>query len=93
MEKGYNSDIFVRGEKYHIQTEDWGQRNPFVVTRVYKNGAVVKTQKTSYQDIFGNYARLAQLTSEVMKQMGEAELRSILQKAIQKQHHQLMESL
>lgn len=51
MEKGFNSDIQVRGQKYHVQTEDWGKNNPFVVSRVFCNGAVIKTIKTSYQDI------------------------------------------
>ena len=48
MQKGYNSDIVVRGQKYHIQTEDWGQGNPFVVSRIFCNGAVMKTIKTPY---------------------------------------------
>lgn len=48
MQKGFNSDINVRGQKYHIQTEDWGQLNPFVVSRIFCNGAVLKTIKTPY---------------------------------------------
>lgn len=48
MQKGFNSDITVRGQKYHIQTEDWGTQNPFVVSRVFCNGAVLKTIKTPY---------------------------------------------
>ena len=49
MEKGYNSDIEVGGSTYHVQTEDWGKQNPFIVTQVFKNGAVVKNIKTPYQ--------------------------------------------
>lgn len=49
MEKGYNSDICFKGEKFHIQTEDWGSINPFVVTKIFRNGAVVKTIKTPYE--------------------------------------------
>ncbi len=51
MQKGYNSDIQVRGKTYHVQTEDWGQQNPFLVTRVFSNGAVLKTIKTTYADV------------------------------------------
>lgn len=50
MQKGYNSDIQVRGKSYHVQTEDWGTQNPFLVTRIFCNGAVMKTFKTSYSD-------------------------------------------
>lgn len=48
MQKGFNSDITVRGQKFHIQTEDWGQQNPFLVSRIFANGAVLKTIKTPY---------------------------------------------
>ena len=48
MQKGYNSDLLVRGQRFHVQTEDWGHQNPFVVSQVFQNGAVVKTIKTSY---------------------------------------------
>ncbi len=51
MEKGFNSDVDVRGKKYHVQTEDWGFKNPYLVSRVFLNGAVVRTVKTSYQEI------------------------------------------
>ena len=54
MQKGYNSNISVRGKDYHIQTEDWGDKNPFIVTRVFHNGAVVKSVKTHYLDVFQN---------------------------------------
>lgn len=48
MQKGFNSDITARGQKYHIQTEDWGQTNPYIVSRIFCNGAVMKTIKTPY---------------------------------------------
>ncbi|MFP5518816.1 MAG: hypothetical protein ACLGGX_02855 [Bdellovibrionia bacterium] len=49
MQKGYNSDLNIRGKSYHIQTEDWGQNNPFIVSRIFCNGAVLKTIKTPYE--------------------------------------------
>lgn len=50
MVKGFNSDLNIRGRTYHVQTEDWGNANPFLVTRVFANGAVLKTIKVSYVD-------------------------------------------
>lgn len=50
MQKGFNSDIEVRGKTYHVQTEDWGTANPYLVSRVFASGAVVKTVKTSYEE-------------------------------------------
>jgi len=52
LQKGFNSDIAFMGAEYHVQTEDWGTGNPYLVSRVYKNGAVIKSIKTSYQDVF-----------------------------------------
>lgn len=51
VEKGYNSDVSWLGSEYHVQTEDWGRENPFLVSRVFRNGAVVKSIKTSYHEV------------------------------------------
>ncbi len=51
MEQGFNSDVVFQGLSYHIQTEDWGSVNPFVVTRVFQSGSVIKSVKTAYVDI------------------------------------------
>lgn len=54
VEKGFNSDISFQGISYHIQTEDWGTGNPFLVSRVFRNGAVLKSIKTSYSEVLPN---------------------------------------
>jgi hypothetical protein len=54
MQKGFNSDIEFRGKTYHIQTEDWGLANPFLVSRVFSGGAVLKTVKTPYDEALKN---------------------------------------
>lgn len=51
MEKGFNSDIQFQGSRYHVQTEDWGRTNPFLVSRVFRDGAVVTSLKTSYAEV------------------------------------------
>jgi len=51
VEPGFNSDVVYSGTNYHVQTEDWGVANPFVVTRVFQSGAVVLSLKTAYQDL------------------------------------------
>lgn len=51
MELSRNSDINLGQDSYHIQTEDWGLASPFIVSRVYKNGAVVKSIKTPYTEL------------------------------------------
>ncbi len=51
MQAGLNSDINIEHENYHIQTEDWGWDNPFIVTKVFRHGAVIKSFKTPYQNV------------------------------------------
>src|SRR3954464_8076979 len=54
VEKGFNSDIAVKGIHYHVQTEDWGTHNPYIVSRIFRSGAVVKTVKTPYGLVLAN---------------------------------------
>lgn len=51
MLKGFNSDLLIEGRRYHVQTEDWGRENPFIVTKVFREGAVVQTLKKAYAEI------------------------------------------
>jgi hypothetical protein len=76
LEKGFNSDVVSNGITYHIQTEDWGHENPFLVSRVFRNGAVIKTIKTSY---------LEALESGPLSQSESIRL------AMREQHHQILD--
>lgn len=51
MLKGFNSDLNIGSSNIHVQTEDWGKANPFIITRVFKNGAVVNSIKTAYETV------------------------------------------
>jgi hypothetical protein len=53
VEKGFNSDVVYRGLSFHVQTEDWGFDNPYLVSRVYQDGAVLRSVKTSYSEVLG----------------------------------------
>ncbi len=57
MEVGFNSDISLQGKSFHVQTEDWGFANPYFVSRVFSDGAVIKSIKVPYQDILPNGIR------------------------------------
>ena len=78
VEKGFNSDFNIKGKSYHVQTEDWGVQNPFIVTRIFCNGAVQKTIKTPY--------------SEVLKS-GPASDAEGIRLALRRQHHRAIELL
>ncbi|CAN5601337.1 hypothetical protein BH10BDE1_BH10BDE1_20600 [soil metagenome] len=86
MEKGFNSDLTVSGVIYHIQTEDWGFENPYLVTRVYRSGAVIESVKTPYSDVLRS--RNAFLLLRNKSAMSEA-----LQEAMRAQHERTLDTL
>lgn len=48
---GENTDLIIRGAQFHVQTEDWGEREKALLSRVFRNGAVIKTFRLSYEKI------------------------------------------
>ncbi len=51
---GYNTNIPYKGKQYHVQTEDSGLANPFIVTLLYHKGAILRSTRTSYSHIVGH---------------------------------------
>lgn len=86
MEKGFNSDLTISGVNYHIQTEDWGFENPYLVTRVFRSGAVIDSIKTPYSDVLRS--RNAFLLLRNKAAMSEA-----LQEAMRAQHEKTLNGL
>ena len=82
IEKGFNSDIIYRGMNFHVQTEDWGLDNPYVVSRVYQEGAVVKSVKTPYSEILG-FGRIHR------RQVDPQDIR----RALREQHEKILDLL
>lgn len=78
MLEGYNSDVEVGGQAFHVQTEDWGFDNPYIVSRVYKNGAVLKSIKTPYSEFLYSFL------------MDDKEL---IQEALRRQHQKILDLL
>jgi hypothetical protein len=50
MSSGFNSDIQVGAEVFHVQTEDRGPLHPFIDTAVYHRGRVVHHRSAGYED-------------------------------------------
>lgn len=45
---GFNTDVNLRNEIFHIQTEDKGEANPTIETLVYHNGEILVSRRISY---------------------------------------------
>lgn len=51
MQKSLNTDLMIKGQSFHVQTEDWGQSHQKLVTRVYRHGQMVKSFELPYNKI------------------------------------------
>ncbi len=61
MVPGLNSTVSHAGVEYHVQTEDLGDKDPCILTLVYRAGAIVAREKLDYRDIPGGSASAARL--------------------------------
>jgi len=50
---GINEDIVRGARTYHLQTEERGHKNPLVVSVLFLEGAVLATERTSYEHLLG----------------------------------------
>lgn len=60
MQQGFNSDVMYKGSTYHVQTEDWGLDNPYFVSQIFFQGAVVRNIKIPYTKVWKTSSRVSQ---------------------------------
>ena len=75
VQQGFNSDIVIKGVTYHVQTEDWGFHNPFLVSQIFCRGAVVRNIKIPYSKVL---RRTESISDESIKIALEAQHKSVL---------------
>jgi len=51
MSSGFNTDVRVGDQVYHVQTEDRGPSHPIIDTAVYQNGRVLHRRSSSYDHL------------------------------------------
>jgi hypothetical protein len=77
MSSGFNTDVRVGDQVFHVQTEDRGPSHPVIDTTIYLQGRVVHRQSTSYEH----------LTASI--EFSE----DVLHKRVAEQHRYVMEEL
>jgi hypothetical protein len=68
MIPGLNTNIRHAGVEYHVQTEDLGRQNPFVLTLVFRAGAIVAREKANYREALGEAASETQIKALMHQQ-------------------------
>lgn len=68
MITGYNTDIRHNDVVFHVQTEDKGEKNPYIESLVYVGGQVLASRRASYTDLLesghGDKAVLARMEKQ-----------------------------
>lgn len=74
MSSGFNTDIRVGDQVFHVQTEDRGAKYKSIDTAVYQNGRVLHRRSTSY----GSPDSPAVLTEDELRQKVESQHRTVI---------------
>src|SRR5574341_931536 len=61
MIPGLNNNVSYAGIEYHIQTEDLGRKNPYILSLGFRAGAIVAREKVNYRDALGDKAPEAEI--------------------------------
>jgi hypothetical protein len=61
MIPGLNTNVTYSGSEYHVQTEDLGRQNPYVLTLVFRAGAIIAREKVNYREVLGDGAPEVQI--------------------------------
>lgn len=75
MSSGFNTDVRVGEQVFHVQTEDRGPSHPVIDTAVYQNGRVLLRRSSNYQDFVAS----SEFSPEGVRQRVEEQHRSIIQ--------------
>jgi hypothetical protein len=75
MSSGFNTDIRVGEQVFHVQTEDRGPTRPFIDTAVYQNGRVLHRRSASYEDFKADPA----FSPEALRQRVEQQHRTVIE--------------
>jgi len=78
MQLGLNEDIIHKGERYHIQTEDGGRKNPLITTLLFKGGVVIASKRISYADIL-RFDKLDTVVREIMIEQHKEAIKNLLE--------------
>jgi hypothetical protein len=75
MSSGFNTDVRVGEQVFHVQTEDRGPSRPIIDTAVYQNGRVLHRRSSNY----GQFAASDDFNADGLRQRVEEQHRSVIE--------------
>ena len=74
MSSGFNTDVQIGSQIYHVQTEDRGPAHPVIDTAVYQNGRVLLRRSSNYQ----HFVVSEEFNSQGLRERVEEQHRSVI---------------
>lgn len=81
---GLNTNHEYNGKVYHVQTEDSGLENPWIITHCFIGGTIIKTRRIEYRDALGRDDLESHLT-EIAREQHRGMIKSLLSGAFAKE--------
>jgi hypothetical protein len=75
MSSGFNTDVRLGDQGFHVQTEDRGPLHPVIDTTVYQHGRVIHRRSCHY----GHFADSAEFSAEGLQERVEEQHRVIIE--------------
>jgi hypothetical protein len=74
MSSGFNTDVQIGNQLFHVQTEDRGPAHPIIDTAVYQNGRVLHRRSSNYQ----HFVTSDEFNAEGLRERVEEQHRSVI---------------
>lgn len=74
MSSGFNTDVRVGDQVFHVQTEDRGPNHPVIDTSVYQNGRVLHRRSSNYEQ----FAATPEFSAEALRRQVEEQHRVVI---------------
>jgi hypothetical protein len=75
MSSGFNTDVRVDDQVFHVQTEDRGPAHPVIDTAVYQHGRILHRHTSGYEE----FARSAEFTAEALRERVHEQHRAVIE--------------
>jgi hypothetical protein len=75
MSSGFNSDVTVGNDVFHVQTEEYGEPQFNIVTLVYHGGRILHRRNSSYSD----FVATAEFSEDALGERVEGQHRSVIE--------------
>ena len=75
MSSGFNTDVHVGDQVFHVQTEDRGPHHPVIDTAVYQHGRILHRRASNYEQFAGS----AEFTAEALRERVANQHRAVIE--------------